>query len=58
LASGSFDQTVTGIPGLAGTSYIVLTSTAAGTQTLELRSGSGGTISSSSGLRVGIVRIL
>jgi hypothetical protein len=58
VSSGSFDQTVTGIPGLAGTSYIILTSTADGTQTLELRSGSGGTISSSSGLRVGIVRIL
>jgi hypothetical protein len=57
VSSGAFDQTVTGVPGLAGTSYVVLSATSGGTQTLELRSGSGGVISSSSGLRVGIVRV-
>jgi hypothetical protein len=57
VSSGSFDRTVTGVPGLAGTSYIVLTATSTGAQTLELRSGSGGNLTSGSGLRVGIVRV-
>jgi hypothetical protein len=57
VSSGSFDKTVTGVPGLTGASYIMLNASTTGTQTLELRSGSGGTISSSSGLRVGIVRV-
>jgi hypothetical protein len=57
VSSGSFDETVTGVPGLTGASYIMLNAASAGTQTLELRSGSGGTISSSSGLRVGVVRV-
>jgi hypothetical protein len=58
ITSGSFDQTVTGVHGLAGTSYFMLTATDSGIQTLELRSGSGGTITPGSGLRVGIVRVL
>ncbi|HWZ58380.1 MAG TPA: hypothetical protein VNW46_05330 [Gemmatimonadaceae bacterium] len=57
LASGTFDKQVTKVPGLAGASYIMLTVTATGTQTLELRSGSGGNLTSASGLRVGVVRV-
>jgi hypothetical protein len=53
VSSGAFDESVTKIPGLAGTSYFVLTATGTGTQTLELRP-----VSSTSGLRVGIVRVL
>lgn len=57
VSSGAFDATVTGVPGLTGAAYIMLNTASAGTQTLELRSGSGGTLAPSSGLRVGIVRV-
>lgn len=57
VASGTFDQTVDGIQGLSGASYIMLNATTTGTESLELRSGTGGSISASSGLRVGIVRV-
>jgi hypothetical protein len=57
VAAGTFDETVDGIQGLSGASYIMLNATSTGTESLELRSGSGGSISASSGLRVGIVRV-
>ena len=56
LVSGTFDEQVLSIPG-TGASYFLLSAPSAGSQMLELRSGSGGTISSSSGFRVGVLRV-
>ena len=57
VSPGAFDVTISGVPG-TGTQYCSLSGVAAaGSETLELRSGAGGQISSSSGLRAGIIRI-
>jgi hypothetical protein len=56
LSSGAFDEQVLSIPG-AGASYFLLNAPSAGSEALELRSGSGSAIASSSGFRVGILRV-
>lgn len=56
LSAGTISRTVTGVPGTAA-AFFLLSSNAAGTQSLQLASGTGGTISPSSGLRVGIIRV-
>ncbi len=56
LTSGSLSQSVQGVPGTAA-SFFLLSATGDGTETLMLESGSGGPISSSSGFRVGIIRV-
>jgi hypothetical protein len=56
LTAGTLSHTVTGVPGTAA-AFFLLSATAAGTQSLQLASGTGGTISPSSGLRVGIIRV-
>jgi hypothetical protein len=54
--SGSFNQSVQGVPGTAA-AFFLLKATAAGKQALQLQSGGGGTLSPASNLRVGIIRV-
>jgi hypothetical protein len=54
--SGSFNQSVQGVRGTAA-AFFLLKATAAGKQALQLQSGGGGTLSPSSNLRVGIIRV-
>jgi hypothetical protein len=56
LTSGSINHAVHGVPGTAA-AFFLLTASGDGTQALELESGSGATISASSGLRIGIIRV-
>jgi hypothetical protein len=56
LSAGPITQTVHGVPGTAA-AFFLLTASAAGTEALQLESGSGGPVSPSSGLRVGIIRV-
>lgn len=56
LTAGAVSQTVHGVPGTAA-AFFLLTSSVAGTEALQLESGSGGALSPSSGLRVGIIRV-
>lgn len=56
LSTGNLNAKVTGVAGTAA-SYFLLTSTGSGQQYLQLQSGSGGSISTSSGLRIGIIRV-
>ena len=56
LTSGSISHAVHGVPGTAA-AFFLLTASGNGTQALELESGSGATISASSGLRIGIIRV-
>ncbi|HYL29194.1 MAG TPA: hypothetical protein VEU27_04630, partial [Gemmatimonadales bacterium] len=56
FTAGTINQTVTGVPGTAA-AYFLLTAPSAGTEALQLESGSGGTLSPSSGLRLGIIRV-
>lgn len=56
LTAGSISKTVSGVRGTAG-AFLLLSATADGVQALELESGTGGTISASSALRVGIIRV-
>ncbi len=56
MSTGPISATVTGMPGTTA-SYFLLSAPAAGTQYLQLLSGTGGALSTSSGLRVGIIRV-
>jgi hypothetical protein len=56
LSPGPITQTVHGVPGTAA-AFFLLTAPAGGTEALQLESGSGGPLASSSGLRVGIIRV-
>jgi hypothetical protein len=56
FTAGTINQTVTGVPGTAA-AYFLLTAPSAGTEALQLESGSGGTLSPSSALRLGIIRV-
>jgi hypothetical protein len=56
LTTGSLSQAVHAVPGTAA-AFFLLSATGNGTETLQLESGSGGAISSSSGFRVGIIRV-
>ncbi len=55
LTAGAFSHTVHGVPGTAA-AFFLLSASAAGTQAFQLESGTGGTIPSSSGFRIGIIR--
>jgi len=57
VTTGTFDATVAVVPAPAGAGHVLVTAATAGSQRLELRTASGGTPLSSSGLRVGILRI-
>jgi hypothetical protein len=56
LTSGSISRAVHGVPGTAA-AFFLLSASADGTEALQLESGSGGTISASSGFRLGIIRV-
>ena len=56
LSAGAIGQTVQGVPGTAA-AFFLLTASKTGTEALQLQSGSGGTLSPSSALRVGIIRV-
>lgn len=56
LSAGGIAQSVQGVPGTAA-AFFLLTASSAGTEALQLQSGSGGTLSPSSALRVGIIRV-
>jgi hypothetical protein len=56
LSAGPIHQAVTAVPGTAA-SFFLLSSATSGTQAIQLLSGTGSTLSSSSGLRVGIIRV-
>jgi hypothetical protein len=56
LSSGPITQTATAVPGTAA-SFFLLSSATSGTQAMQLLSGTGATLSPSSGLRVGIIRV-
>jgi hypothetical protein len=56
LSTGNINAKVTGVAGTAA-SYFLLTSTGAGQQYIQLQSGTGGSINTSSGLRIGIIRV-
>jgi hypothetical protein len=56
LNAGSISHAVHGVPGTAA-AFFLLSATTGGTLALQLESGSGGTISGSSGFRLGIVRV-
>lgn len=55
LTAGAFSHTVHGVPGTAA-AFFLLSASTAGTEALQLESGTGGTISTSSGFRIGIIR--
>jgi hypothetical protein len=58
ITPGNFTtQDITGIPGTEQLYIAIQASASGGTQFLQLLSGSGGTISSASGFRVGIIRV-
>ncbi len=56
FSSGPFSKAVTGVPGTSA-SYFLLSASAAGVETLQLLSGSGGVLSAGSGFRVAILRV-
>jgi hypothetical protein len=56
LTSGSISHAVHGVPGTAA-AFFLLSASADGTEALQLASGSGGSISASSGFRLGIIRV-
>lgn len=56
LTTGTISRVVTGVPGTAA-AFFLLSATTAGTQSLELAGATGGAISPSSPLRVGIIRV-
>jgi hypothetical protein len=56
LNTGAISAKVTGVSGTTA-AYFLLTSTGSGHQYIQLQSGSGGSISTSSGLRIGIIRV-
>jgi hypothetical protein len=55
LTAGAFSHTVHGVPGTAA-AFFLLSASTPGTEALQLESGTGGTISTSSGFRIGIIR--
>jgi hypothetical protein len=55
LTAGVFSKTMTGVPGTSA-SYFLLTSTGSGTENLTLMSGTGTSISTTSGFRISILR--
>jgi hypothetical protein len=56
LNTGNINAKVTGVAGTAA-SYFLLTSTGSGQQYIQLQNGSGQSINTSSGLRIGIIRV-
>jgi hypothetical protein len=56
LSAGTINHSVTAVPGTAA-AFFLLRATNTGTQALQLQSGGGGTLSPSSALRVGIIRV-
>jgi hypothetical protein len=54
--AGSFSEAVQGVRGTAA-AFFLLSATGSGKQALQLQSGGGGTLSPSSNLRVGIIRV-
>ena len=56
ITAGAFTKTVRGVPGTSA-SFFLLSGAAAGTETLQLLSGSGGALTPSSGFRVAILRV-
>jgi hypothetical protein len=56
FSAGTFSGTVTSVPGTSA-SFFLLSGTTAGTQALQLLSGSGGTLPAGSGFRVAILRV-
>ena len=56
LTAGAFSNRKTGVPGTSAVFYL-LTASAAGTETIQLSSGTGSPLSPSSGLRVAIMRV-
>jgi hypothetical protein len=56
LSTGNFNAKVTGVSGTTA-AYFLLTSTGSGHQYIQLQSGTGQSISTSSGLRIGIIRV-
>jgi len=56
LSTGNISAKVTGVSGTTA-AYFLLTSTGNGHQYIQLQNGSGGSISTSSGLRIGIIRV-
>jgi len=55
LTAGGFSHTVHGVHGTAA-AFFLLSASTAGTQALQLESGTGGALSTSSGFRIGIIR--
>ena len=56
VSEANINHVVRGVPGTAA-AFFLLTTTTGGTEALQVESGSGGPVSSSSALRVGIIRV-
>lgn len=56
LSTGAIAAKVTGVSGTTA-AYFLLSSTGSGHQYIQLQNGSGGSISTASGLRIGIIRV-
>ena len=56
VSTGNLNAKVTGVSGTTA-AYFLLTSTGSGRQYIQLQSGTGASISTSSGLRIGIIRV-
>jgi hypothetical protein len=56
LSAGPISRTVTAVPGTAAV-FFLLSANTAGTQSLQLVSGTGATLPTASGLRVGIIKV-